>query len=80
MLIVLFLCEDNQHENRSHTPAGVELLTLRIRSANTWIGPWLPSLSGKLIAVASAWPEFIITARTMLPRCPLRIMTLTKLY
>ncbi len=51
---------------RSALPAGVELLTLRIRSANTWIGPWLPSLSGKLIAVASAWPEFITTARTML--------------
>jgi DNA-binding transcriptional regulator YhcF (GntR family) len=51
---------------RSALPAGVELITLRIRSANAWIGPWLPSLSGKLIAVASAWPEFIITARTML--------------
>jgi DNA-binding transcriptional regulator YhcF (GntR family) len=47
-------------------PAGVELVTLRIRSANAWLGPWLPSLSGKLIGVASAWPEFIITARTML--------------
>jgi GntR family transcriptional regulator len=51
---------------RSALPAGVELVTLRIRSANAWIVPWLPSLSGKLIGVASAWPEFIITARTML--------------
>jgi len=51
---------------RSALPAGVELVTLRIRSANAWIGPWLPSLSGNLIGVASAWPEFILTARTML--------------
>ena len=51
---------------RSALPAGVELVTLRIRSANAWIGPWLPSLSGTLIGVASAWPEFILTARTML--------------
>jgi DNA-binding transcriptional regulator YhcF (GntR family) len=51
---------------RSALPAGVELVTLRIRSANAWMAPWLPSLSGKLIGVASAWPEFIITARTML--------------
>jgi DNA-binding transcriptional regulator YhcF (GntR family) len=51
---------------RSALPAGVELVTLRIRSANAWIGPWLPSLSGKLIGVASGWPEFIITARIML--------------
>ena len=51
---------------RSVLPAGVELLTLQIRSANAWLGPWLPSLRGKLIGVASAWPEFISTARTML--------------
>jgi hypothetical protein len=51
---------------RSALPAGVELVTLGIRSANAWIGPWLPSLSGKLIGVASAWPEFVTTARTML--------------
>jgi hypothetical protein len=47
-------------------PAGVELVTLQIRSANAWLGPWLPSLKGKLIGVASAWPEFMTTARTML--------------
>ncbi len=51
---------------RSVLPAGVELVTLQIRSANAWLGPWLPSLTGKLIGVASAWPEFITTARTML--------------
>ncbi|MGA9670013.1 MAG: GntR family transcriptional regulator [Terracidiphilus sp.] len=51
---------------RSALPAGVELVTLQIRSANAWLGPWLPSLTGKLVGVASAWPEFITTARTML--------------
>jgi DNA-binding transcriptional regulator YhcF (GntR family) len=61
------LCRPSKMKvTRAALPAGVELLTLRIRSANTWIGPWLPNLSGRLIAVASAWPEFIITARTML--------------
>jgi len=47
-------------------PAGVELVTLQIRSANAWLSPHLPNLKGKLIGVASAWPEFITTARTML--------------
>jgi GntR family transcriptional regulator len=51
---------------RTALPAGVELVTLQIRSANAWLGPWLPSLKGKLIGLASAWPEFITTARTML--------------
>ena len=51
---------------RTALPAGVELVTLQIRSANAWLGPWLPSLKGKLIGVASAWPEFLTTARTML--------------
>jgi DNA-binding transcriptional regulator YhcF (GntR family) len=51
---------------RSALPAGVELVTLQIRSANAWLGPWLPGLTGKLVGVASAWPEFITTARTML--------------
>jgi len=51
---------------RAALPAGIELITLQIRSANSWLGPWLPALTGKLIGVASAWPEFITTARTML--------------
>ena len=51
---------------RDVLPAGIELVPLQIRSANAWLGPWLPSLSGMLIGVASAWPEFITTARTML--------------
>jgi len=51
---------------REALPAGVELQVLQIQSANTWLSPWLPSLKGKLIGVASGWPEFLTTARTML--------------
>lgn len=47
-------------------PAGVELIVLPIRSANTWLGPWLPALAGHLVGVVSHWPEFLATARTML--------------
>jgi len=47
-------------------PAGVELITLQIRSANAWLAPSLPGLKDKLIGVVSHWPEFLIIARTML--------------
>ena len=47
-------------------PAGIELITLQIRSANAWLGPSLPSLKDQLIGVVSHWPEFLTTARTML--------------
>jgi len=47
-------------------PAGVELITLQIRSANAWLAPSLPDLKDKLIGVVSHWPEFLIIARTML--------------
>jgi DNA-binding transcriptional regulator YhcF (GntR family) len=47
-------------------PAGIELITLQIRSANAWLAPELPSLKGKLLGVVSHWPEFLTTARTML--------------
>ena len=47
-------------------PAGVELITLQIRSATAWLAPWLPSLQGRLIGIASIWPEFLEIARTML--------------
>jgi GntR family transcriptional regulator len=51
---------------RAVLPAGVELITLQIRSANTWLGPWLPAMKGGLIGVVSHWPEFLTTAQTML--------------
>jgi DNA-binding transcriptional regulator YhcF (GntR family) len=51
---------------RELLPAGVELVTLPIRSANSWLSPWLPAPQGYLIGVASRWPEFLTTAETML--------------
>ncbi len=51
---------------RAALPSGIELITLPIRSANTWLPPYLPGLAGKLTGVASQWPEFLEIARTML--------------
>ena len=51
---------------RTALPAGLELVTLPIRSANKWLDPELPALTGKLIGVASHWSDFRDTARTML--------------
>ena len=51
---------------RDALPAGVELTTLPIRSATTWLAPWLPVPQGVLVAVVSHWPEFLSIARTML--------------
>lgn len=51
---------------RAALPSGVELITLPIRSANAWLTPWLPPPPGHLIGVASHWPEFLVTARTVL--------------
>jgi len=55
---------------RGVLPAGVELITLQIRSAKGWLEPWLPawggSVEGRLIGVASHWPEFLVNAQTML--------------
>jgi len=51
---------------RTALPSGVELVTLPIRSANKWLDPELPALTGKLIGVASHWSDFRDTARTML--------------
>jgi GntR family transcriptional regulator len=51
---------------RALLPPGVELVTLQIRSAQTWLSPWLPAPEGHLIGVASRWPEFVETAKTML--------------
>jgi DNA-binding transcriptional regulator YhcF (GntR family) len=51
---------------RAALPAGVELITLPIRSPNAWLNPWLPAPAATLIGVVSHWPEFLTTARTML--------------
>jgi GntR family transcriptional regulator len=51
---------------RDALPAGVELVTLPIRSANQWLAPWRPALKGRLLGVASHWADFLENARTML--------------
>jgi GntR family transcriptional regulator len=51
---------------RQALPAGVELLTLQVRSVPTSLGEWLPAPANVLLAVASGWPGFLKSARTML--------------
>jgi len=51
---------------RAALPSGIELITLPIRSVNTWLTPWLPPPPGHLTAVVSRWPEFLTMARTVL--------------
>jgi DNA-binding transcriptional regulator YhcF (GntR family) len=61
------LCRPSKTKTiRAILPYGVELITLQIRSANGWLTPWLPPPPGHLIGVASHWPEFLTTARTVL--------------
>ncbi len=61
------LCRPSQTKLvRASLPKGVELVTLPIRSPNTWLSPWLPAPAGHLVAVVSHWPEFLDRARTML--------------
>lgn len=51
---------------RSALPSGSELHVLRITSAHDWLEPWLAEAPGRLVAVASHWPVFRDTARTVL--------------
>ena len=51
---------------RAALPAGVELITLPIRSPNSGLVPWVPAPAASLIGIVSHWPEFLMTARTML--------------
>jgi DNA-binding transcriptional regulator YhcF (GntR family) len=51
---------------RSLLPSGTELIILQIRSAASSLAERLPAPSDALIGVASAWPTFLETARTML--------------
>jgi DNA-binding transcriptional regulator YhcF (GntR family) len=45
---------------------GAELLTLQLRSVPASLGEWLPAPSNVLLGVASRWPGFLKSARTML--------------
>lgn len=61
------LCRPSKNKIvRAILPAGIELITLQIRSANKWLDPELPLLQGKLIGVVSNWVDFREGARTML--------------
>jgi DNA-binding transcriptional regulator YhcF (GntR family) len=61
------ICRPTQEKAvRAALPAGVELITLQIQSANTWLAHWMPNSNGQLLAVVSRWPEFLSTAKTML--------------
>ena len=51
---------------RESLPAHAELLVLDLRSAGNSLAAYLPARSGSLIGVASGWPTFLKTARTML--------------
>jgi DNA-binding transcriptional regulator YhcF (GntR family) len=51
---------------RQMLPEGTELLTLSFRSVPSSLGQWLPAPSGALVGIASAWPDFLKLARTML--------------
>ncbi|UWZ81848.1 GntR family transcriptional regulator [Occallatibacter riparius] len=67
LLAAIPVCRPSQaNAVRAALPAGVELITLQIRSARAWLDSWLPSLKGGLIGVASRWPDFVEIARTVL--------------
>jgi hypothetical protein len=51
---------------RSLLPAGTELITLQVRSAASALAERLPAPSDALVGIASAWPQFVETTRTML--------------
>lgn len=51
---------------RALLPAGFEIVTLRMRSANQWLTPELPLLKGRMIGVVSRWENFRELGRTML--------------
>jgi DNA-binding transcriptional regulator YhcF (GntR family) len=51
---------------RRALPPGAECLALAVRSVPQSLGPWLPARGHLLVAVASRWPGFLQSARTLL--------------
>jgi GntR family transcriptional regulator len=51
---------------RQALPQGADVLILQVRSVPTSLAGWLPAPSGTLIGIASSWPNFLKTARTIL--------------
>lgn len=51
---------------RAKLPTGTDLIRLQLRSVTDSLGPWLPARRDVLVAIASAWPDFLKRAKTML--------------
>jgi DNA-binding transcriptional regulator YhcF (GntR family) len=51
---------------RKALPEGIDVLTLQTSSVTSLLAGWLPAPSGTLVGIASAWPEFLKLARTIL--------------
>jgi DNA-binding transcriptional regulator YhcF (GntR family) len=51
---------------RQKLPAGTEVVTLQVRSVPASLRGWLPAPAAALVGVASSWPGFLKTARTVL--------------
>ncbi|MFI5073075.1 MAG: hypothetical protein ACHP8A_19555 [Terriglobales bacterium] len=51
---------------RHAPPSGTDLLTLQVRSVPASLAKWLPAPSGRLIGIASGWPDFLKMAHTIL--------------
>lgn len=53
-------------EIRKRLPPGTEILILQVRSVPASLGQWLPAPLNVLVGVASRYPHFLKTARTIL--------------
>jgi hypothetical protein len=51
---------------RKVLPAGMEWITLQVRSVPSSLAGWLPAPSSVLVGIASRWPHFLKVARTIL--------------
>lgn len=51
---------------RKALPPGTECLALRLSSVTRSIAPWLPARFDALVGIASRWPDFLKSARTVL--------------
>jgi DNA-binding transcriptional regulator YhcF (GntR family) len=61
------VCRPSQERTvRAALPSGIELHALHITSARGWLEPRLTLAIGRLVGVASHWPMFLETARTVL--------------
>ena len=51
---------------RKLLPAGVDCLVLQVGSVPASLAQWLPAKRDRLVGIASRWPRFLESARTML--------------